>query len=210
MSPRLYVYKLTTDNGGAPCIKGGLLSLAICKPRIRRTAQPDDWIFGLGGKRLQGRLIYIARVTKRVENGLYYEDGAYEGRDDRIYRWENGQFKLRDGAKYHKDTDHRNRDLGKDRSNATALLSDDFRYYGKKGKKPNPNRFPQVTELLARLTQGERVNLREKVEEELQDLQKSEWQAHPNDKVLGPPSDSDCCRPCNRSEGNVVCGRVIS
>src|SRR2546425_921365 len=99
---RLYVYKLTTDNGGAPCVKRGLLSLAICKPSIRRTAHEDDWIFGFGGKDLGSRLIYIARVTKVVKNGSYYVDGAYERRDDRIYRrGEDGKFVVRVGATYH-------------------------------------------------------------------------------------------------------------
>jgi hypothetical protein len=32
-------YKLTADNGGAPCVRYGLLSLAICKPMIRKTAR---------------------------------------------------------------------------------------------------------------------------------------------------------------------------
>jgi hypothetical protein len=37
--PRLCVYKVTHDHGAAPCVDGGrLLTLAICKPMIRRTA----------------------------------------------------------------------------------------------------------------------------------------------------------------------------
>jgi len=36
---RIYFYKLTTDDGGAPCVQDGLLSLAICKPMIRGTAE---------------------------------------------------------------------------------------------------------------------------------------------------------------------------
>ena len=30
----IYVYKMVVDNGGAPCITGKLLSLAICKPEF--------------------------------------------------------------------------------------------------------------------------------------------------------------------------------
>jgi hypothetical protein len=68
----LYVYKLTTDDGGAPCIDGAdLLSLAICKPFIRTTARKGDLIFGFAGKRLDrdNRLIYIARVTDVLTDG---------------------------------------------------------------------------------------------------------------------------------------------
>lgn len=37
--PKIYFYKLTADNGGAPCVQDGLLSLAICKPMIRDQEQ---------------------------------------------------------------------------------------------------------------------------------------------------------------------------
>jgi hypothetical protein len=64
--PRQYLYKLTVDNGGAPCVQDGLLSLAICKPMIRSTARINDWLFGFAGKSLHPdqRLIFIARVPR--------------------------------------------------------------------------------------------------------------------------------------------------
>src|SRR2546429_7307729 len=144
-APRLYVYKLTTDNGGAPCVKRGVLSLAICKPSWRRTAQADDWVFGLGGKDLGGRLIYIARVTRVVMNGSYYADGAYKSRDDRIYRRDgDGKFVVRVGAKYHRDGSQREHDLGKPPlyARAVTLLSDDFRHWGERGTSDYRVRFP--------------------------------------------------------------------
>jgi hypothetical protein len=36
--PKIYIYKLTSDDGGAPCVRDGILSLAICKPWIRSVA----------------------------------------------------------------------------------------------------------------------------------------------------------------------------
>ena len=33
-----FVYKLTVDNGGAPCVSEDLLTLAICKPSVRSAA----------------------------------------------------------------------------------------------------------------------------------------------------------------------------
>jgi len=39
--PKIYFYKLTCDDGGAPCVQDGLLSLAICKPMIRSTAEVE-------------------------------------------------------------------------------------------------------------------------------------------------------------------------
>ena len=65
--PDIYVYKIVADNGGAPCVRNNLLSLAICKPKIRRTAGKGSFIFGFGGKEYKERLIYIARVTAKLE-----------------------------------------------------------------------------------------------------------------------------------------------
>jgi hypothetical protein len=205
MSPCLYVYKLTTDNGGAPCIKRGLFSLAICKPIIRRKAQEENWLFGFGGRDLGGRLIYIARVTKRLENGSYYVDDSHEGRDDRIYHREGGKFVLRDGAKYHADGSQLEHDLGTPPSyeRAVTLISDDFRYWGKKGTSEYREEFPAVAALLDRLSRGHRVNLSSEERRELFKLQSAQWQAHPNTKVLGPPSERDRKKVCNRSEGSI-------
>ena len=58
----IHVYKMMTHNGGAPCVHDDLLSLAICKPKIRKAAPIGSLIFGFG-KALGGRLIYTARVT---------------------------------------------------------------------------------------------------------------------------------------------------
>lgn len=76
---RIYYYKLTADNGGAPCVQEGLLSLAICKPMIRSTAECCDLIFGFAANSLapNNRLIYIARVTDKNRNGAYYKDFAH-------------------------------------------------------------------------------------------------------------------------------------
>jgi Nucleotide modification associated domain 2 len=68
MADDIYLYKMTHDNGGAPCVSHGMLSLAICKPVIRRTATPDnDFILGFAGNGLPpaGRLVYAMRVTDK-------------------------------------------------------------------------------------------------------------------------------------------------
>jgi hypothetical protein len=64
--PDIYVYKMVADNGGAPCVFRNLLSLAICKPKIRKSAKKGALIFGFGGKDYQERLIYIAHVTSKL------------------------------------------------------------------------------------------------------------------------------------------------
>jgi hypothetical protein len=65
-----WVYKLTYDTGAAPHVQNGLLSLAICKPKIRLGAVPGDVIFGFGGRSFPvirgARLIYVAQVTSKL------------------------------------------------------------------------------------------------------------------------------------------------
>jgi Nucleotide modification associated domain 2 len=76
--PKIYFYKLTTDNGGAPCVQNDLLSLAICKPMMRKTATEEggDLIFGFAANSLHRNnpLIYVARVTKKLCTGEYFKD----------------------------------------------------------------------------------------------------------------------------------------
>jgi Nucleotide modification associated domain 2 len=67
----MYFYKLTADTGGELCVEKDLLSLAICKPMIRRTAKEGNLIFGFAAKsqHTDNRLMYVARVTKKLCNG---------------------------------------------------------------------------------------------------------------------------------------------
>ena len=85
-APDIYVYKLVVDSGGAPCVSGNLLSLALCKPKNRKTAGKDSFVFGFGGKGYKERLIYIARVTAKLEGNVYYRRREYARRPDCIYR----------------------------------------------------------------------------------------------------------------------------
>ena len=72
----LYCYKMTHDTGFAPNPYHGVLTLATCKPTIRRCAKKDYWISGWtsvtvegrNGKRMEFRdkqkLIYLAKVSE--------------------------------------------------------------------------------------------------------------------------------------------------
>jgi hypothetical protein len=70
----LYSYVLRTDSGAAPNPFGGLCTLTICKPVIRRTAGLGDWIVGLGAKQVKSNdgqihdysnhLVYAMKISK--------------------------------------------------------------------------------------------------------------------------------------------------
>jgi hypothetical protein len=168
---RIYFYKLTEDNGGAPCVTSDLLSLAICKPMIRKTAKEGDLIFGFGANSLDpdnrldphNRLIYVARVTEKLPDGKYYKDPQFAQRADCIYRCiyrvEGDSYEWKPGSLHHsrEDLGH---DLGKcpNYLRANVLLSEDFRYFGKAGTDEYKSRFPDVCHAVERLGQGHRVH----------------------------------------------------
>jgi hypothetical protein len=69
--PKLFTYIIPIDDGAAPNPFGGLCTLAICKPGIRRAAQVGDWVAGFGSKNapsgdLRGRLVYAMRVEETI------------------------------------------------------------------------------------------------------------------------------------------------
>jgi hypothetical protein len=193
MSPRLYLYKLTHDDGAAPCVNDDLLTLAICKPRIRTTAGVGDVIFGFAGKRLSrdNRLIYIARVTSVEEDGDYYEKATYEHRGDRIYvRGDDGRFGLRPDAIHHKDRDHIPRDLGSfpEYERARVLISDDFRYFGHDpgSQTPDLSPYPRLQDRLRNLRDHQHQHSPE-LADELRQLRRSAWSDH-SAQIVGSPS----------------------
>lgn len=162
--PKVYFYKLTVDDGGAPCVCDALLSLAICKPMIRNTAAEGDIVIGFAANSLHAdnRLIYIARVTEKLSNGDYFRDerGQYRMRPDCIYVWKSGAFAVRDGAKYHGSIAALYHDLGRPTAyqRANTLLSKAFCYFGANGTAEYKDRFPKVAQAIALLGRGHRVH----------------------------------------------------
>ena len=177
MGERLFLYKVTSDAGGAPCAQDGILTLAICKPKIRSSAVEGDWLFGIGGVGLDNRLIYIAKVTRKVVNGDYYRLPEYARRRDCIYSWNPQGTSLsvrRYGARYHTDGMLAERDVGQPPNyrNANVLVSEGaFRYLGQSGEALDKNRYQHLVALLALMKQGHRVNHSQKTANELRQLQ---------------------------------------
>jgi hypothetical protein len=127
---RIWRYVLAADNGMAPCVQYGMLSLACCKPMIRRNASVGDWVIGFVPKGLRrGHVAWAGRVSEVIPLGEY--EKRFSGRRDAIYRLAddaNGQHEtlvpLRDD--YHADDLSRSRD----RSGKNALVFDPFWYWG--------------------------------------------------------------------------------
>ncbi len=186
-----YIYKCVVDDGKAPCVDRGLLSLCICKPMIRSAAVVDDVIFAFGSNSESpaNRLIYIARVTRKLTDGEYYELEQYRHRSDCIYeRARDGRFKLRSSATVHLAPSALEHDLGKapNYARANSLVSSDFRYFGAQGTADWKSRAPVLTRLVESLEQGHRVKLSLTLRDELSALKRSIWRKHRR-KILGKP-----------------------
>jgi hypothetical protein len=171
---RTYVYKLTSDRGGAPCAppphagEDPLLTLSICKPAIRRTAQPGDRIVGITSHALAhaegyplGAVIYAARVTGAVEPREYYaERSAFRARPDCIYAFHqaNGRLAHAGRTRLHDNPAYEARDIGRYPyyRNARTLLSTEFRYFGAHAV-IIPERFALLRQVADALGQGHRV-----------------------------------------------------
>ena len=167
---RTYLYKLTSDRGGAPCALEApepYLTLAICKPAIRRTAQPGDRILGITSHSLANRegyplnsVIYAAIVKAGVEARDYFQPGEFAARPDCIYEFhqQNGRAAHKGRSNLHAAEKHMLKDLGTYPfyRNGRVLLCDDFRYFGA-GAIKIPARLHLLNVAAETLGQGHRV-----------------------------------------------------
>lgn len=171
---RTYLYKLTSDRGGAPCApppkpgQEALLTLSICKPAIRRTAQPGDRILGITSRSLEqsdgyplNAVIYAAKVTGAVDAREYYAfRGPFRHRPDCIYAFHqaNGKLSHTGRTRLHSDPEYEARDIGRYPfyRNGRSLLAKDFRYFGSKVIEI-PEDLTRLRHICETLGQGHRV-----------------------------------------------------
>lgn len=86
MNGYLYCYKMTHDTGFAPNPYHDVLTLATCKPTIRRCAKEGYWISGWTSNGVYDKnnekheftddtqkLIYLARVTDKIKIEKYWD-----------------------------------------------------------------------------------------------------------------------------------------
>lgn len=172
--PRAYLYKMTSDRGGAPCAlapapgEDALLTLAICKPAIRRTAQPGDRILGITSHSLAHSdgypllsVIYAATVTEAVQAQDYFDrDAPFSTRPDCIYQFhqQNGRASHAGHSGLHATEAHLLKDLGRYPfyRNGRVLACHDFRYFGSQAVKI-PARLYLLQAAAEALGQGHRV-----------------------------------------------------
>jgi hypothetical protein len=176
---------------------------------IRTTAELEDVVFGFAANSLDrdNRLIYIARIEKKVRNGDYYREKRFANRGDCVYKWHRSRFVWRDGALHHgpEDLVH---DLGQppDYKKANVLLSADFRYFGASGTADYKSRFQLVKEAVEQLGRGHRVMHAEPLRMELIGLKHQAWENNPK-RVAGEPTSAPRRGVCHRGSS---CGVLVN
>lgn len=131
---RIWRYVVRINDGKAPCVDNGNLSLCICKPVIRRGACVGDYVLGFKSKRADKiwngpRLIWAGVVSEKIKMGDYCWN--YSDRQDAIYRRisiypDGGEELIHYGGGIHDDFKSQQRDIG----GKFALLFKPFWYWG--------------------------------------------------------------------------------
>jgi hypothetical protein len=141
---KLFSYVVARDFGFAPNPFYGACTLATCKPRIRKAAQPGDWIIGNGPKPLglDDKLIFAMEVSEKLTFNQYWNDPRFKSKrpflggslkqtyGDNIYHilgdnWhqENSHHSYPDGSiNYH--------NLNRDTQSDSVIISSNFYYFG--------------------------------------------------------------------------------
>lgn len=127
----IYRYVVQYDGGSAPRPFGGVCSLAICKPMIRRTASVGDWIIGVRS-RCNDQVVYVMQVDEILPFEQYWEDPRFKDRrpaaspiPDNIYQPNNSGVLTQV-----KNVTHDEGNIENDLSGWNVLLGRRFWYFG--------------------------------------------------------------------------------
>ncbi len=142
---KLYSYIVKHDTGFSPNPFWGYCTLSCCKPAIRRTANPGDWIVGLSSKSLGHKIVYFMEVQEVLSFSEYYNDNRFKNKKpsnnqrelifkcgDNIYKpLTRGNYRQlesmhSDGLKQNKSN------MKRDLSGKQVLISDNYVYFGRK------------------------------------------------------------------------------
>jgi hypothetical protein len=143
---RVYIYVVDRDLGFAPNPFHGICSLATCKPDIRNTAKIDDWIIGVGGRRLKatGKCVFAMKVTRKISFNEYWNNEEFINKKpvrngsktmllgDNIYHQKPNSNEWLQAHSHHslQDGTVNVHNLKRDTNSHNVLLSSHFYYFG--------------------------------------------------------------------------------
>lgn len=157
---KLYSYIVRSDLGLAPNPYWGELTLNVCKPQIRKTANINDWIVGTGSKYVKnknggiknysGLLVYAMKVTNKMTMREY--DGyCLQNLQNKIPHKKEPKVLVGDSIYNYSECGipllrkiiHTENQKAIDLSGKNTLLSKEFYYFGEKAQ-PIPAEFSNI------------------------------------------------------------------
>lgn len=155
---------MTNDTGFAPNPFGGFMTLATCKPKIRKCKKIGDWIAGFTSRQLNNndvigkeKLVYLMQVTNKILFAEYWQGPEYEHRKpqldsnvilekrgDNIYAPTVDKPMTASDFKQIPNPNHSEKDQEKDLSGKYILISKRFYYFGSKPINIPENVRPKV------------------------------------------------------------------
>ena len=199
---KIYVYIVPVDDGAAPNPYGGVCTLSICKPNLRKIAKQGDWIIGLSP---EFKLIYTMKITTVItmkEYDSYTKENLpikipnktskniEEQMGDSVYDFSNDEIKLRPSV-------HSRCTKEMDLAGKNVLLSSYFYYFGNKAKEL-PKEFENIVNLeidFIELTQELKISFLTWLEN--QNFGKNKIYSNPHIIGIISPSDREnqmsCC-----------------
>lgn len=150
---RLFSYVVVWDKGFAPNPYHGYLTLACCKPRIRKAAKEGDWIVGtLSYSRfpnMGGRMLYAAEVSEVLPINSYWRDLRFEKKKpnmqgkpenrcgDNIYSYNSQTSAISrqlPSFHSHEDGGEDSKSMKHDLGGENVLVCSNFVYFGRNAK----------------------------------------------------------------------------
>jgi hypothetical protein len=151
---RLFAYLMTHDSGFAPNPFEGVLTLATCKPGIRRTKRPGDWVAGFASDALVRRsselgvaikpkgLVYLMRIAEVLPLEEYFDGPRFQrkkpspeiNKGGHLAKHYGDNIYYRDGVGEYRQLKNGNHGIDhkdSDTSGVNALVSDTFYYFGR-------------------------------------------------------------------------------
>jgi hypothetical protein len=158
---KLYTYVIAQDSGLAPNPFWGQLTLNVCKPKIRVTAEKGDWVIGTGSKNVKrqdggtvdfaGKLVYAMKVSKKLTM-KEYDNYCKEQLQKKIPYLSKKDWRIIVGDSIYDYSEsekpklrkliHKEKDKDTDLSGKFTLISECFFYFGDKAV-AFVNEFPE-------------------------------------------------------------------
>jgi hypothetical protein len=150
---KIYRYVLMGDGGMAPNPRDGLLTLATCKPEIRKHAREGDWVMANFPSPRNELVAWAGRIVRCIPVGLYFAE--FPERHDALHEiGPDGEPQRIAGRHewYHQGPEERRKDRS---GNVLIFDMKNCWYFGVDGRQ-----IPHGLEHLVARGQGHRVNKR--------------------------------------------------